>query len=89
MISTSPGTIEHLIEIVASEIDSMIRDPTLREIICPDALRPIARPDHRLARASAFAGEPFTLHFKQARTQHLQRLGLVLVLRLLVLLNHH
>ena len=69
------------------EIDSVVGHSALREIVGPDPLGAVARADHRLARAGAFAGKPFALHLKQPRAQNLEGLGLVLVLRLLVLLD--
>src|SRR5205085_10745 len=82
-----PAAFEHLIELMQGQVDAMIRHPSLREVVGSDPLRAIAGTDHRLAGSGALAGETLPLHLEQSRPQHLQRLGLVLVLRLLVLLD--
>jgi hypothetical protein len=66
----------------------VIGDAALRKVVGPDALRPVARADLRAAVGGSrrFAGR--ALHLVEPCPQHLERLGLVLVLRLLVLLLH-
>src|SRR5690606_22016504 len=76
-----PRPCQDLVQAVKGQVDPVVGDPTLREIIGSDALRPVARSDHRLARAGTRAGEPLPLHLVEAGAQHLERLGLVLVLR--------
>src|SRR3546814_10865028 len=50
--------------------------------------RSVARPDHRLARRRLGAVDLFALEIVEPRTQHLHRLGAVLVLAALILLDH-
>src|SRR3546814_2156659 len=50
--------------------------------------RSVARPDHRLARRRLGAVDLFALEVVEPRTQHLHRLGAVLVLAALILLDH-
>ena len=82
-----PRAFEHFIELVQRQVNAVVGDPALGEIIGADAFRTVARADHRLARAGALARQPLALELEQPRAQHLERLGLVLVLRFLVLLD--
>src|SRR5690242_7500369 len=67
----------------------MVGHESLRKIVGPDPLRAIARTDHRFASTGALVRQSLSFHFEQAGSQHLQRLRLVLVLRLLVLLDDY
>ena len=87
--SSSISPFENFGQAVQRQVDAVIGHAPLREIVGPDPLRTIARPDHRLARRPTARRQPLALGLVQPRAQHLQRLGLVLVLRFLVLLDHH
>src|SRR5262245_11207437 len=81
--------VEHTIELVQGEIDAMIGDPALREVVRADLLRAVAAAHHGTAvrrdrRLLVLSGT-----IEQPRAQDLERLRLVLVLRLLVLAGHH
>src|SRR3546814_17245863 len=52
-----------------------------------DAFGAVARPDHRLARRRLGAVDLFALEIVEPRAQHLPRLGAILVLATLVLLD--
>src|SRR5207237_474276 len=79
--------LQNLGEAMQGQVDPMVGHPPLREIICADSLRAVARADHRFARTGALRSQPLALQLVEAGTEHLQGLGLVLVLRLLVLLD--
>jgi hypothetical protein len=61
--------------------------PHLREVVGADALRAVAAANLLLALAGGCGRSAPLLRLKQPRAQHLQRLGLVLVLRAFVLRN--
>ena len=71
------------------EADAVIGDAALREIIGADALGAVAGADLALAVLRPLGIELGALEIVEPRAQHLHRLGLVLVLRLLVLLADH
>src|SRR5262245_14037565 len=81
--------LHHQVELVERQIDPVIGDPSLRKIIRPDALRPVARADLPAPHGGAFLIEPLALALIEFGPQNFERLGLVLVLRLLVLLADH
>src|SRR5262249_45090574 len=73
------------IERVQREIDAMVGDPALREVVRSDALRTVAGAVHALAVGGDLAPLRLLGALEEACAQDLQRLRLVLVLRLLVL----
>src|SRR5262245_46165911 len=81
--------LHHQLELVEREIDAVVGHPPLWEIIGPDALRAIARADLTTTNCRSFGIKPVPLTLIQLGSQDLQRLGLVLVLRFLVLLADH
>src|SRR3954471_15598131 len=78
---------QYLGQAVEGEVDAVIGHPALRVIVGADSLGTVAGADHRLARPRPLRGEPLALLLVEAGAEHLQGLGLVLVLRLLVLLD--
>src|SRR3546814_6250594 len=68
-------------------VDAVIGDAALREIVGADAFRAVARADHRAARARAFGVQALAFGLVEPGAQDAERLGLVLVLRFLVLLD--
>src|SRR3546814_7186108 len=80
-------TLEDFGKPVEGQVDAVVRHPPLWEIIGADALGAVAGADHRFPRPRPLARQPLALQLVKAGAQHLQRLGLVLVLRLLVLLD--
>src|SRR6185312_4679323 len=67
----------------------MIGDAPLREIVGADALRAVAGADLAAAGLRPLGIELCPLEIVEPGAQHLHRLGLVLVLRLLILLADH
>src|SRR5215831_4687695 len=80
---------EHVRKLVGGEADAVIGDATLREIVGADALGAVAGADLAAAVLRPFGVALGALHLVESRAQHLHRLRLVLVLRLLVLLADH
>src|SRR5262245_60046964 len=75
--------VDDTIEIVQRQVDAMVGHAPLWEVVGADALGAVTRTDHA-APALRFGGLLLGLRaFEQAGAQNLQRLGLVLVLRLL------
>src|SRR5687768_15800802 len=79
-------TVHDPVDLVEREVDAVVRHAPLREVVGADPLGAVARADLALALGGALGIGFRALHVVEARPQHLQRLGLVLVLRLLVLL---
>src|SRR5215469_11817904 len=79
----------HLVDLVERQVDAVVGDAALREIIGPHPLRAVTAADLALAVGGArrIARLPFQL--VEPRAQHLEGTRLVLVLRFLVLLDHH
>src|SRR6185312_12742192 len=80
--------VQRPIQLVQREADAMVGHPILRKIVRADLGRPVARPHLRATHARPLR---FLLRqplIQQPRAQHLERLELVLQLRLLVLLAH-
>ncbi len=77
-----------LVELVERQIDAVIGAASLREIIGADALRAIAGADLAFAVGGTFGIKLRAFQIIEPGAQHFQRLGLVLVLRLLILLLH-
>src|SRR5262245_31176387 len=82
-----PRPFDNLVELVEGEIDAVIGDAALREIIGADALGAVARPDLAAPRGRALGIEALPFALIEPGTQDLQRPGLVLVLRFLILLG--
>src|SRR5438270_3223872 len=78
-----------LVDLVEGQVDAVVGHPALREVIGADVLRAVARADLALAVGGARRGECLAPHLIEPGAQHLQRAGLVLMLRFLVLLDHH
>src|SRR5260221_14330023 len=70
----------HLVDLVEREVDAVVAHSPLREIIGADALRAVAGADLALARRRALGVARLPFHIVEAGTEHLERLGLVLVL---------
>src|SRR3990170_8682034 len=81
--------LEHEIKLVGGEADAMVGDAPLREVVGADALGAVARADLAAAVLRPLGVALRPLKLVEARSQHLHRLGLVLVLGLLVLLADH
>src|SRR5438309_92359 len=80
--------VEHVRQIVRREVNAVVGDPVLREVVGTYLGRPVARPHHRPALAGP---RRFLLGHhavEEPRAQDLERLDLVLQLRLLVLALH-
>src|SRR5882724_359915 len=73
-------------QIVHREVDPVVGDPALGEIVSADLGGPVAGADHRAALAGPLGLLLGDHPVEQPGAQHLQRLDLVLELRLLVLL---
>src|SRR5205085_7088444 len=72
---------------VGGEVDSVVGPAGSGGIGGADALRTVAGAAHRLPCACPLVGQTRAVELVEAGAQDLQRLGLVLVLRLLVLLD--
>ncbi len=72
-------------QVVDGQADPVVGDPVLREVVGPDLVRAVARPDHRPPGRRVGRALLLLLEVVQPRAQHGHRLGLVLVLALLVL----
>src|SRR5260221_7115257 len=81
--------VEKIVELMNRHVDAMVGHARLRKIVGADALRAVARPDHRFARLRDFRLLLRLRLLQQPRPQDLQRLRLVLVLRFFVALNYH
>ena len=81
--------LQHQIEAVQREADAVIGDAPLRKIIGADALRAVAGADLAAAGLRPLRIELGAFEIVEPGAQHLHRLRLVLVLRLLVLLADH
>src|SRR4051812_47977598 len=69
--------------------DPVVGHPVLREVVGPDLVRAVTRPDHGPPRSRIRLALLLLLEVVQPGAQHAHRLGLVLVLALLVLdLDH-
>src|SRR3546814_6594998 len=80
--------LDDLGQAVERQVDPVVGHAPLREIIGADAFGAVARPDHRLARRRLGAVDLFALEIVEPRAQHLHRLGAILVLATLLLLDH-
>src|SRR5262245_45015923 len=78
--------LEHVGELVSGEADAVVGDAALGKIIGADALGAVAGSDLAAAVLGALGVALGALELVEARAQHLHRLRLVLVLRLLILL---
>jgi hypothetical protein len=63
----------------------MVGDPVLGVVVGPDLVRPVARPDHRLAGSGIRLALLLPLGLLEPGAEHREGLGLVLVLALLIL----
>src|SRR5437667_5791698 len=77
--------VEHAVEGVEGQVDTVVGHPALREVVGADLLRAVARADHRLAVGGDLALLLAARALEEPGAQDLERLRLVLVLRLLVL----
>src|SRR6185369_9186663 len=76
---------QHARQVMHGLADAVVRDAVLRVVVRPDLVAPVARADHRPPSRRIRRTLLLDLEIEQARPQHGQRLGLVLVLALLVL----
>src|SRR5262245_13507859 len=81
--------VEHLVEAVDRELDPMVGHAVLREVVGPDLLRPLARPDLRPARRRKLGLLFLPFELVEPRAEDTHRLDSILELRLLVLHGDH
>src|SRR5688572_7354786 len=77
--------VENLVEPVERQLDPMIRHTALREVVRPDFLRALSRPDLRAARGGELSLLLLALELVQPGAKDTHRLHAILQLRLLVL----
>src|SRR5688572_21949999 len=77
--------LDHLRQIVESEIDTVVGYPALREIVSSDAFRAVATADLTTTLGGSRAVELGTLSVVKFGAQHCHGLGAVLVLRAFLL----
>src|SRR5262245_47992938 len=80
--------VEDAIELMQRDVHAVVRDPALRKVVRADLPGAIAGADHGFAVRGDLLLLLLARPVEQARAQDLERLGLVLVLRLLVLAGH-
>src|SRR5439155_310392 len=77
--------VQHAVQGVEGHVDPVVGHPALGEVVGADLLRAVARADHGLAVGGDLALLLAARALEKPRAQDLERLRLVLVLRLLVL----
>jgi hypothetical protein len=75
----------HLQQLVEREVDAVIGEAALRKVVGADAVAAVAATDQALAGGGLLGGALRAVLFLQARGEHLQRFGLVAVLRATIL----
>jgi len=81
--------VQHPVQVVPGHGDPVVGDAILGEVVGPDLLGAIPRLHHGAALLRSLLVLAGLLDLQQAGLEHLEGLGLVLVLRLLVLADDH